>query len=152
MRLPFRRVPEGIEIRLDPHEVAFLSQLPTLLETVGNIPQDPAAERLSVPVYLDDPEANEEWWGWMGSELEQSRSADRSAFSLLLDAAEEGVVASDDEAAAFLRVLVEARLVLAARMGVEVESDYARLDDPDAAALDYLGQLQVLLLRTLDPR
>lgn len=152
MRLPFRRVPEGIEIRLDPYDVAFLSQLPTLLETVGNIPQDPAAERLSVPVYLDEPEANEEWWGWMGPELEQSRSADRSAFSLLVDAAEEGVVASDDEAAAFLRVLVEARLVLAARMGVEVESDYARLDDPDAAALDYLGQLQVLLLRALDPR
>jgi hypothetical protein len=48
-----------------------------------------------------------------------------------------------------LRVLVETRLVLAARMGVEVESDYEKLEDAQSEALDVLGQLQLLLIDEL---
>lgn len=149
MRGPFRRARDGVAIRLSPADAEVLAQLPVLLDQVGRTRDDPAAERLGVPVYLDDPEANDEYWTWMRPELDAGRSADRSAFTELVSAAPDGVVASLDEAHAFLRVLVEARLVLAARLGVDVEDDYERLGDEESAILDYLASLQVLLIREL---
>ncbi len=149
MRGPFRRRGDVIEIRFADHEIHFLAQLPVLLATVGSQPDDPAAARLDVPVYLDEPEADEELRLWMREELDEARAADRSAFLELVAAAGEGTDASADEAEAFLRVLAEARLVLAARLGIEVEEDYGRIEAPDAAALDYLAALQTLLIREL---
>lgn len=149
MRGPFRRRGDRIEIRLSAHEAEFLTQLPRLLETVGTVAGDPAAERLDVPVYLDDPEADEEYRRWIRGELDEARAADRSAFTELVDAARSGTFASEAEAEAFLRVLAEGRLVLAARMGIEVEEDYDDISAPDAAVLDYLGVLQALLIREL---
>jgi hypothetical protein len=145
----FRRTEAGIEFRFDPGLVEFLRDVPSLFSALGPRATDPAAQRLSVPVYLDDPEADAEFWRWMGSELEQSRLADRSAFEALLDDATRGTVASRAEAEAFLRVLVEARLVLAARLGVEVEGDYDRLTPEHAAVLGALAELQVLLIDAL---
>ncbi len=146
---PFRRRGDRIEIRLAEHEIQFLSELPRLLETVGAVSGDPAADRLDVPAYLDDPEAEEEYRRWIRGELDEARAADRSAFVELVEAAQTGTSASEPEAEAFLRVLAEARLVLAARMGIEVEDDYEGLAEPDAAVLDYLGALQTLLIREL---
>lgn len=145
----FRRTEAGIEFRFDPGLVEFLRDVASLFSALGPRATDPAAQRLSVPVYLDDPEADAEFWRWMGSELEQSRLADRSAFEALLDDAARGTVASRAEAEAFLRVLVEARLVLAARLGVEVEDDYDRLTPERAAVLGALAELQVLLIDAL---
>ena len=85
----------------------------------------------------------------MAGELGQSRAADRSAFALILEAATAGTVASIAEAEAFLRVLNEARLALGARLGVEVEADYANLPEDDRSALDYLAGMQGLLLVAL---
>ncbi|MGH9199095.1 MAG: DUF2017 family protein, partial [Acidimicrobiia bacterium] len=53
------------------------------------------------------------------------------------------------EAEAFLRVLNEARLALAARLSVEVEADYDQLAPEDRAALDYLASMQEFLLAAL---
>ncbi len=149
MRGPFRRRGDRVEIRLAEHEVQLLGQLPRLLETVGSVPDDPAADRLDVPVYLDDPDADREYRRWIRGELDSARAADRSAFAELVEAARTGTTASTEEAEAFLRVLAEGRLVLAARMGIEVEDDYERVSAPDAAVLDYLGALQALLIREL---
>jgi hypothetical protein len=149
MRSPFRRTRTGIEIRLDRADVALLSQIPAMLDGVGAEPDDRAAERLTVPVYLDDPGSDAEYWRLMRSEMDESRAADRSAFRELIDGAADGVTASPAEAEAFLRVLVEARLVLAARLGVDVASDYERLDEAEHAILDYLASLQALLIRAL---
>lgn len=148
---PFQRRHDGIELRIPEPLAGWLSDLPELLESVGDREDDPAAGRLNVPVYLDDPEANTEWWDWMGGELDAGRAADRSAFRELVEAAPDGVVASEEEAHAFLRVLVEGRLVLAARLGVEVEGDYDDLPEEQAAALQALAELQVLLLHELGP-
>lgn len=150
MRGPFRRTRDGISIRLGRRDVEFLSMLPAMLDEVGSQPDDPAAERLAVPVYLDDPDSDHEYWRWMRPELDAGRSADRSAFAELVSAAAGGVVASQEEAEAFLRVLVEGRLALAARVGVQVEDDYARLAEDEEAILDYLASLQVLLIRELE--
>lgn len=136
-------MPEGL--------VEFLADVPKALDMIGQTDGDPAASRLQVPVYLDDPSANEEYWRWMGGELEESRAADRSAFALMLESAASGVEVSREEAHAILRVLVEIRLALAARLGVEVEEDYANLDHTDAVVLNTLGELQILLLQTLTP-
>lgn len=139
----------GVRITLPVGLVEFLSDIPTALDLVGTTADDPAAERFRVAVYPDDEEADDEYWRWMGGELDESRRADRSAFGTLLEAAPGGVVASRGESLAFLRVLVEIRLALAARLGVEDEADYAGLDDTDAAVLDTLAELQVLLLQAL---
>lgn len=140
---------DGIRITLPAGLVEFLKDVPTALDLVGRAEDDPAAARFQLPIYLDDGESNDEYWRWMGGELDESRAADRSAFGLIVDSAAEGVVASRAEASGFLRVLVEIRLALAARLGVEVEADYQELDETDAVVLDTLGELQILLLGAL---
>lgn len=147
--IPFLPTPDGILVTLEPDDLDLLRQIPEFLMGLGGPDQDPAAARLRVPVYLDDPVASGEWWRLMGEELDQSRVADRSAFGLILEAASAGTVASIAEAEAFLRVLNEARLALGARLGVEVEADYEQLAEDDQAALDYLAGMQELLLVAL---
>ena len=139
----------GLHIQLPEWLVSFLSDIPELLGTVGGDKTDPAADRFHVPVYLDDPEANGDWWRWMGSELDESKAADRSAFTEILAAAAEGVDISKLEAYAMLRVLTEARLVIAARSGLEVEADYETLDDHTLAVLNTLAHLQESLIEEL---
>ena len=56
--------------------------------------------------------------------------------------AEETKALSNEDANAFLRVLNEARLVLGARMGVEVEDDHDQLPEDSRQVLDYLGWVQ----------
>ena len=150
----FEAVPDGVTFRFPNWLAAFLRDLPFVLASVGDEPDDPAAIRMNVPVYLDDPESNEDYWRWMGTDLTEARRADRSAFTELVDAAEvsndtEGATASRAEAEAFLRVLAEGRLALAARMGVDVESDYERLEKSQLEVLDLLAELQVLLIREM---
>ncbi len=150
MSASFRPTTSGkVEMLLGDGEVAFLSHLGELLGDVGSEPGDPAAQRLNVTPYLDDPDASEEYRRLMLPELEQSRVADRSAFAELLAAASVGVEMSRGEAEAVLRVLVESRLALASRMRVDVEEDYDDLDEESAAALDYLAHLQTALIRAM---
>jgi hypothetical protein len=144
------RHPDGLEVQMPDWMVAFLSDIPELLTTIGSVEGDPAAERLEIPVYLDDAEANEDWWRWMGGELDESKAADRSAFAEILPAAEQGVVISELEAFAMLRVLNETRLVIAARGGVEIEADYETLDEHTHAVLNTLALLQESLIEALE--
>ncbi len=147
--IPFLPDPAGVLVTLDESDIEFLGQVPEFLAGVGAAAEDPAAARLAVPVYLDDPAASEEWWRLMRSELDQARAADRSAFMLVVEAARKGTVMSTAEAEAFLRVLNEARLALAARLKVEVEEDYETLLEADRGALDYLAGMQGLLLAVI---
>ena len=147
--IPFLPVPEGILVTLTPDDLELLGQLPEFLSTLGDPGEDPAAARLRSPVYREDGPASEEWWRLMASEIEQSRVADRSAFSMVLESAGAGTVASVPEAEALLRVLNEARLALAARLGVAEEGDMELLEADDQAALDYLAGMQQLLVVAL---
>jgi hypothetical protein len=145
------RAGDGVEIELEAELVEFLLRFPKMLDEIGQGAEDPAGERLNVPVYLDDPDANTEWWNFMGSELDASRQADRSAFREVLEASIDGTIASREEAHAMARVLNESRLAMAARIGVETESDYERLDPPAAAMLQALGEMQMAILWALGP-
>ncbi len=112
-----------------------------MLEMLGRVPDsgdDPAAQRLRVPVYLDDPESNDEWWRLMGEELSAARTADRSVLERIVTDPGK-VMVTDAEADAMLRVINEGRLALGARFGVEVEEDHERLPEEQREILDYLG-------------
>lgn len=146
---PFDAVADGIRFEFPPHLATFLRDVPEALATVRHGSDDPAARRLDVPVYPGDPSSDAEFWRWMRSELDDGRAEDRAVFASLVDRAEGGVVASRAEAEAFLRVLVEVRLALAARMGLEVEDDYERLAESEEYVLGLLAEVQVLLLRAL---
>lgn len=148
----FRTTAEGIEVDLSPEERLFLGDVLPLLAGIGAPGSDPAADRLKVPVYLDDPEASEEWWRLMGQDLQTARQADRAIYRRVI--AHEGTTTLDiEEADAMLRVLNEARLALGARLGIDVESDHDDLPEESRQVMDYLGWIQeeltVELMRSL---
>lgn len=130
---------EHIAASFSYEERAFLRDVLPLLASLGEPGKDPAATRLNVPVYLGDPEANEEWWRLSGPELEAGRRSDRDIYRRVLEEDDDGVLMSEDEALAFLRVVNEARLALGARFGVKVEDDADHLPVESRQVMDYLG-------------
>ncbi len=134
----FKTTENGIAVSLTPEERIFLGDVLPLLAEIGQVGVDPAATRLKVPVYLDDPEANDEWWRLMGEEITSARRADRAVYRKVLDSEGEPVL-SDEDADSFLRVINEARLALGARLGLDVEDDHDRLPEESRQVLDYLG-------------
>lgn len=148
----FRTTGDGIEVTLSPEERMFLGDVLPLLAGIGAPGKDPAADRLNVPVYLDDPDANQEWWRLMGQDLESARRADRAIFQKAVSS-DEPVILDDEEADAVLRVLNEARLALGARFGLDVEADHDELPEASRQVIDYLGWIQeeltVELMRAL---
>jgi len=137
----FKRVDDNIEVSLSREERVFLGDVLPLLAGIGPRGSDPAADRLQVPVYLDDPDANEEWWRLMGSDLDAGRRSDRAIFEKTISS-EDSIELSDTEADAVLRVLNEARLTLGARFGIDVEEDHDDLPEESRQVLDYLGWIQ----------
>lgn len=136
----FKTTRKGIVATFTPAEQAFLGDVLPLLAGIGETGVDPAATRLNVPVYLDDQDASDEWWRLMEADLGAARLADRRVFQRVVG--EETKALNEADANAFLRVLNEARLVLGARMGVEVEDDHDTLPEDSRQVLDYLGWVQ----------
>lgn len=140
MQRRFRAAKGGIDVDLSDEEKIFLSELLELLAGVPRVGDDPASQRLRVPVYLNDAESNDEWWRLMGEELTAARNTDRRVFERVVGEPERTRL-SDQEADAFLRVLNEGRLALGARFGVDVEADHGQLSEEQREILDYLGWL-----------
>ncbi|MCY4368562.1 MAG: DUF2017 family protein [bacterium] len=151
----FRSRSDSVEMRLSPEEVEALSLLRGVLSSVGREVGDPAAERLSVAAYPDDQEAQAEYGRLMAPELEGQRKRDRAAVASSLDAARRGPVGlSLAEADSWLMVINEARLALAARLGIEKEGwglpgDRGGFLAPDMALLVYLTEVQDDLISAL---
>lgn len=154
----FTAAGEKVLVALEPEEVAVLSRLPTLLGSVGASWDDPAQGRLNPEAYPGDIAASREFSRLTEKEVTEARSADRERFADTLHRLRERPVLHPVEAAAWVRVLGEARLVLAARHGLlgagptpsePPESvDLIELTeppppaDPELALVDYLGSLQ----------
>ena len=149
---PFRSVDRGIELTMEHWECAALETIPGLLNSVGAPGEDPAADRLDQAPYPDDPEASAEFRRLMADEMAQSRAADRAAFALTVEQAPRGVILSPGESEAWLRVLGDARLVLASRLGIADDGweEQFSESDPSIALLHYLGWLQQSLAETLE--
>lgn len=135
-------------VDLSADERRFLGDVVPMLMSLGSVDDDPAAARLTVPVYLDDQESNDEWWRLMGSELDEARRSDRTVFQEVIESPEASVLTAD-QGDALVRVLNEARLVLGARLGIEVEDDHDRVPLERRAALDVLGWIQEELTEAL---
>lgn len=145
---------DSIEVGLFPAERSLLRDVVDTTDSARTDSADPGHDRLNVPVYLGDEAASEEWWGLMGEHLESQRSDDRSVFDDIIGG-DRPVVISRDQAEGFLRTVNAARLVLAARLGIEVEEDFSDLGPADEAVLWFLSfvvdDLSVELLGGLPP-
>lgn len=137
---------DGVIIDADDSVAAFLVGVTDMLDTLN--PREDAARRLAPPVYLDDPEANAEWWGYMRGDLERGREEDLDVFRRVIEEAtnDGGTIIDTAEAYSLVRVAVQLRLVVAARVGVDTEEDYEGLGAEDRALLDALGAIQMGLL------
>ena len=97
-----------------------LQSVPGWLASVGRRGKDPAADRLAPRVYADDEEAAAEFDRFMTPELDAGRQADRERYGEVISrAVGEGTILDEEDAFAVLRVLDEARLVIAARLGID---------------------------------
>ncbi len=150
MTVAFRRRGGIIEVGLEPAARTVLATLPSWLATVGRDAGDPAARRLSPPGVLDDPVADLEFRRLTGADLDAARSADRDRFEATVRTAE---TLSEADAEAWLRVIGDARLVLAARCGITVGDDdhweRAVEDRPELGMVAWLGAIQELLVTTM---
>jgi hypothetical protein len=140
---PFRRSGAGIRVRLSTEERAVLATLPDVIASV-----DDAGGRFDYRAHPDDPEAEDRYRDLVGDDLSSGREADRRRYAETLA---ESII-EPDTAEAWMRVVGDARLALAHRLGIESDGWEAHHDpsaSPDAALLAYLGYIQDALVRTL---
>ncbi len=137
----FRRRGPEIDLDLSPAETELLSLAVPLLE--GAVAGDPGPGRSPARyphfrAHPGDDEAEAHFRDLTAGSLEADREADRRRFTASL---ERGTLGTED-AAAWLRVLGEARLALAGRLGVaETGWEQAR-PSPGLALLHLFGSVQ----------
>ncbi len=140
----FEAVADGIEVSLIGPEIAVLYQLGSLLGAAGVDKNDPARGRLNPRIYADDEASSRDFERLAEKERVEVRSKDREIFNEGLDNAVGGtMVLTDEEAAAWARVLGEARIVISARKGLfdkGVPEDSG--NDPEVALVMFLGLIQ----------
>ena len=114
------RVEDGqIVVELDPAEAEIMARLAVLLDGQAADRRDPVGAAVDLPLYPDDPIASREFQRLAAKERSQSRAYDRERFSKKLEDMQSGsIVLGDADAAAWARVLAEARVSLAARHGL----------------------------------
>jgi hypothetical protein len=146
MKRPFKRAGGGVAVRLAEPERRFLLGLPALLAHVDAEPDDPGHARLHVEAYPDDPDAQLEMAEYSGSQLAEARASDRARFIATLDQS----VLTLDDAEAWLTVLGDSRLALAARLHITAPGwEIGEEDDPERITLGFLSYLQDQLVDVL---
>jgi len=149
---PFKWSDGSVTVALRPNERAALASMTSVVGSVRADPNDPARQRLTPPAYGNDDAADEEYRRLMAGELEAARSGDVSVFSATLASGRRRLDVA--EAEAWLRVIGDARLVLAARRGVRLEDDdwESRVyEDAGLEIVAWLGWIQQELVETLTP-
>lgn len=134
---------DRIFVRLNAEEREVLSRLPVLVDGVGSDDDDPATERMTPNAYLDDAEAAEEFSSMTAGDLGSARRRDAGIFARTLDDIGHAGMTLE-EAEAWVRMIGDSRLVLAARAGVDQDSGLPEPSaaDPRIAFVHYLGALQ----------
>jgi hypothetical protein len=144
----FIRTMDGIAVHLTRDERALIGSLPDLLAGVGESFDDPGAARLSYVAHREDQDAEAGFHALTDDELLRARAADRER---LIDTVEHGALSADD-ADAWLRVIGEARLVLASRLGITEDGWEAEIRDDEPVEMTLvrlLGALQDELVTVL---
>jgi len=142
----FKRKGDGLLVSMPAGEVEILRSIPGQLEGLlagPKDPDDPVFRRLFPTAYLDptQEEAEREWQELVHPELLRARLAALELVTSTLDRGVEKrgnieVVLTEDEVAAWLGVLNDARLALGTRLGVTEDLDEREVDPaaPEAAA------------------
>ena len=150
MRKHFKRRADGITVRFTGAERTFLSGLPELLRNIDADPRDPGHARLHVDTYPEDPAAQMDMDEFSSPQLAEARTGDRERFANSLDGLADRHILDWEEAESWLIVLGDARLALAARLGItEPGWEEGSMDDPDRIALGFLSYLQSQLTDAL---
>ena len=127
-----------------------LRSVPGWLSSVGRRGKDPVADRLAPRVYADDDDAAREFDRLMTPELDAGRKTDRERYEHVIDrAVDGGTILDEEDAFAVLRVLDEARLVIAARLGIDSDEwePSSTLDaSPELHLYHLLGWIQDALI------
>jgi hypothetical protein len=142
----FRRRRDEVVIDLSPPERNVLRMVPDLLEDLR--PSDAGADRLRYVAHADDDDAEERYRELVGDALDNARLDDRRLFAGTIDAESMDV----EQAEAWMRVVGEARLVLAARLGITEDGWEETIDPsegPEVAILGFLGWVQDSLVQVL---
>ncbi len=143
MKQPFVRRGDTIRVRLPEDAREMLAALPDLLAAAGD-----AGGRLDYRVHPADPAAEARYRDLVGDSLDSLRVDDRALMAANVAATTIGL----DEAESWMRVIGEARLALAARLGISEDGWETASDpssDPELALLHYLGFLQDRLVAIL---
>lgn len=141
---------DRIRVRLPKQQQVLLAQLPELLGTVAADADDPATERMYPNAYPHDEAAAWEFNRMVDGELETARHRDQMTFAGSLERAM-GPGLPVAEAEAWLRVIGDARLVLASREGIGRDDELPdpSLSNPRLAVVHYLGALQHEIVEAL---
>jgi hypothetical protein len=160
----FTRKGDVVRLTLSEPERDLLRRLPEELRTsyVADDPDDAIAARLFPNAYLDPTEEakEREWQALVRPELLREKLAALELVIGSLDAVETGkrgrfvVELSDDDVAALLGVLNDARLALGTTLGVTDDEDFSEMQPtderfPSYAAYGWLTYLQGELIETL---
>jgi hypothetical protein len=149
----FAQSAEGIRVRLGRADVMMLEKVRALLGSVGDDPDDPAAERLRPSLYSADEAGDPDVEAMARTELEAGRRADLDVVDETLKASGTVVhtaVLTEEQADAWVRVLGDARLVLGARLGIADDSwERDRSGRLEMALLQYLTYAQASLTEAL---
>ncbi len=140
----------AVRVQLSAAEVEVLASLPAMLDAVGTDPRDPAGPRLNQSAYPDDPIASAEFEVAHTAELDSVRTEDRTVFAATVDRSRAGVDLTEDQAASWMRVIGDARLAIAARIGIEDDRwESQQPTDPQLLMVHYLTHLQGGLIEAL---
>jgi hypothetical protein len=140
---PFVVSGDRITFSVGDEERGVLRSVPALLDIGGD-----ADGRLDYTPHPDDEDAATKYRDLVGDDLAQMRRVDRAAFEKVLD----GESGPPETIEAFMRVIGEARIVLAGRLGIEDDGWESEMDmrsDPELALLGWLGYLQDAAVETL---
>jgi len=141
---PFTRSGDMVQVHLSRSEISVLEDLPELVAGEGDV-----GGRLAYTAHPGDAEAEARYLDLIGDDLDRLRAADRKAFAGGLGATSITL----EVAEAWMRVVGEARIVLASRLGITEdgwEEEAERTRDPEMALLGYLGYLQDALVGALE--
>jgi len=136
-------------VRLPDEERRVLKAIPAQLRSVV-ASNDPVAFRLFPPAYAGEPEHNEEYEHLVHDDLVQERLGNIQ----VLEETAEAERLSEEQLAAWLSVLNDARLILGTRLDVTEDAFQRDVpeNDPQAPALAmyyYLGWLQEQVVEVL---
>ncbi len=146
MRDPFRFRGGMVEVRLAEVERDLLGAIPELTEGMRLDDGGPSWATERSTVHRHDPGAERRYHELTGAMLDDARRTDRRLFRESLDRE----VLTLPEAEAWMRLLGEARLGLAARLGLEEDGWEARADESlEQSMLRLLGYLQEALVTEL---